>query len=550
MKIGTLDITNCKIGSTQVNEVRIGSTLVWQFSSLDPDAQAFITAAAITNPTQQTAINTLVVSLKGYGLWTKMKAIYPFVGGTATTHKFNLKNPLDTDAAFRLVFNGGWTHSSNGAQPNGTNAWANTHLNPNSILSLTSAHMAFYSRSNVAASTAIEMGVYSLAPNYFFHLHSRYTGDINFSLINVNVATSYPNNSSLGLFVATRTGATSNQAFRNNSSLGTNTNAVSGVANTFFIVLGAGNINGVITNYSNKQCAFSSIGDGLSPTDTANFYTAVQTFNTTLGRQVGVPIVSDSDAQAFLNAAVIEDVTQANAVNQLVIDMKAANIWSKMKALYPFVGGTAASHKFNLKNPLDTDAAFRLVFNGGWVHSANGAQPNGTNAWANTFLVPRTTLTLNNSHLSHYSRTQETALNGYDMNAFDSATADSNEFGLTNFYNVISRKTFTCHKYPSESATFINSSTQNFLIGSRTAPNLSKIFVNGIVRGTQSTTVTTLLPNVSLAIGGTSRGIIPAYQFSSRQCALASIGDGLTDTEAANFYTAVQTFQTTLNRQI
>ena len=258
----------------------------------------------------------------------------------------------------------------------------------------------------------------------------------------------------------------------------------------------------------------------------------------------------DPDAQAFITAAAITNPTQQTAINTLVVSLKANGIWSKMKALYPFVGGTASQHKYNLKDPRDLDAAFRLVFNGGWTHSANGALPNGTNAWANTFLVPRTTLTLNNSHLSHYSRTQETALNGYDMNAYDLATVDSNEFGLTNFYNVIGRKTFTCHKYPSEAATFINTSTQNFLLGSRTAPNLSKIFVNGIVRGTQSTTVTTLLPNVSLAIGATSRGITPPYQFSSRQSAFASIGDGLTDTEAANFYTAVQAFQTTLSRQV
>ena len=58
----------------------------------DTDAQAFITAAAITDPTQQAAINTLVVDLKGYSIWTKMKAVYPFVGGTAATHKFNLKS--------------------------------------------------------------------------------------------------------------------------------------------------------------------------------------------------------------------------------------------------------------------------------------------------------------------------------------------------------------------------------------------------------------------------------------------------------------------------
>jgi hypothetical protein len=39
--------------------------------AFDPDAQAFITAAAITDPTQQAAINTLVVDLKGYSIWTK-----------------------------------------------------------------------------------------------------------------------------------------------------------------------------------------------------------------------------------------------------------------------------------------------------------------------------------------------------------------------------------------------------------------------------------------------------------------------------------------------
>ena len=98
--------------------------------AVDPDAQAFITAASITDPTQQSAINQLVVDLKGYGVWTKMKALYPFCGSTASQHKWNLKDPRDLDAAFRLVFNGGWTHSVNGALPNGTNAFANTYFNP------------------------------------------------------------------------------------------------------------------------------------------------------------------------------------------------------------------------------------------------------------------------------------------------------------------------------------------------------------------------------------------------------------------------------------
>jgi hypothetical protein len=38
--------------------------------------------------------------------------------------------------------------------------------------------------------------------------------------------------------------------------------------------------------------------------------------------------------------------------------------------------------------------------------------------------------------------------------------------------------------------------------------------------------------------------------YSTKECAFASIGDGLTDTEAGNLYTAVQAYQTTLGRQV
>jgi hypothetical protein len=41
-----------------------------------------------------------------------------------------------------------------------------------------------------------------------------------------------------------------------------------------------------------------------------------------------------------------------------------------------------------------------------------------------------------------------------------------------------------------------------------------------------------------------------ANTFGSCEIAYGSVGDGFTDTEAANFYTAVQTFQTALSRNV
>lgn len=94
-------------------------------SGFDPDAQAFITAAGITDATQQNAINQLVLDLKGYSIWTKFYFLYPFVGGDATKHSYNLKNP----AAYQITWGGTVTHDANGVTGNGTTGYGDPGFN-------------------------------------------------------------------------------------------------------------------------------------------------------------------------------------------------------------------------------------------------------------------------------------------------------------------------------------------------------------------------------------------------------------------------------------
>jgi len=249
--------------------------------AVDPDAQAFITAASITDPTQQSAINTLVTDLKGYGLWTKMKAIYPFVGGTASSHKFNLKDPQDTDAAFRLVFNGGWTHSVNGAQPNGVNGYADTFLTPSTALSLNSSHLSYYSRT-ISNGTEIEIGV-NTSNNY--NLLEIRTSGTTYFLINQNGLTSASDSDSRGFYVGNRQASNDIDGWRQGVKV-INGTTVSTILPTRKIFIGANNNNGTYALPSTKECAFASIGDGLTDTEATDFYTAVQSFNTSLSRQV------------------------------------------------------------------------------------------------------------------------------------------------------------------------------------------------------------------------------------------------------------------------
>lgn len=98
----------------------------------DPDAQAFITATGISGSNAD-AINQLVLDLKSYSLWNLIDAFYPFIGGTSTTCKYNLKDPQDTNAAYRMGFNGSWTFSSNGVVPTSKSSsnYGDTFWNPN-----------------------------------------------------------------------------------------------------------------------------------------------------------------------------------------------------------------------------------------------------------------------------------------------------------------------------------------------------------------------------------------------------------------------------------
>jgi hypothetical protein len=254
--------------------------------TFDADALSFITAASISDLTQKTAINTLVTDLKTYNIWTKMKAIYPFVGGTAAQHRFNLKDPRTINAAFYLDFLGGGTHSANGYQPNGTTAYANTFFNPTTGYSVNnSAHISYYSRTNSSIFNNVEMGCYDVN-NLIVSSRRSDQGNNTFLYANtVSGGIGFSDADSLGFYVANRINNQAN-GFKNGISKGSNTVA-DNARNNREIVIGANNAIALgIVQLTSKETAFSSIGDGLTDAEAANFYTAVQSFNTTLNRQV------------------------------------------------------------------------------------------------------------------------------------------------------------------------------------------------------------------------------------------------------------------------
>ena len=108
----------------------------------DVDANAFFTAAGITNAIEKSAVTTAIVQMKAAGLWGISKAVYFFVGSSANSTKYNAKDPRDLDAAYRIVWSGGVTHDSNGVTFNGTTGFGDTKFIPNTVYP--SSRMSFH----------------------------------------------------------------------------------------------------------------------------------------------------------------------------------------------------------------------------------------------------------------------------------------------------------------------------------------------------------------------------------------------------------------------
>lgn len=254
-----------------------------------------------------------------------------------------------------------------------------------------------------------------------------------------------------------------------------------------------------------------------------------------------LPVI-DPDAQAFITAAAITDPTQISALNTLVVDMKAASIWTKMKAVYPFVGGTASTHKWNLKDPRDLDEAFRLTFSGGWTHASTGALPNGSNGFADTKLSPLSVLQQNNNSIGYYNINSTALVNTYNgvgnPNWFIIGTGDSTNRRIDYWANAASGLTSTN-----------TNAILGMAVGTRTSVNTSTIYRNGAFNGSYPVNSQSL-PSSAFYIGAINSGTGSTINYNNFGLAFFHISDGLTDTEAANFYTLVQNFNTTLNRQV
>lgn len=270
------------------NKFQLGATILSSGAAFDADAQAFFTAVEgggdTLTGTQKTAINTLVLDMKDAGVWTKMAAIYPIIGGTSSAHKWNLKDPRDLDAAYRLNFVGAPTHSANGVDWNGTTQYANTFLVPGTVFTQDDMHLSYYSRDNVTGGA--DMGARFTGGGRDVMLSIDWGGGQG-SLSRINayyVAARNAPTSAAGLHTVVRADAASYVNYEGAGVLQTVAQASTGEVDRPIFVAAIN--NGAPVDYSTRQCAFASVGTALTAGEVSSLNTLVVAYQTTLGRNV------------------------------------------------------------------------------------------------------------------------------------------------------------------------------------------------------------------------------------------------------------------------
>ena len=266
-----------------------GSSIDWSVTTadVDPDVAAIVAATSLVDSGEITAVTDFVLGLKSASLWSKFIALYGFVGGTAAAHKINWVNTADDDAAYRLTFNGTWTHSAAGIQGDGASAYARTHYTQSST---TSAAIGAYSPDvgprggggnpllddyAIAASNAGFSNMTTCSPRTqgnkvcFFYGTNTYSPGANTS-------------DGSGLVVTNRNGGTATECYQNGTMIHTQNDTVTLCSFEYYI--GALNKGGTPDNFTDRPLSLIFISTGLDATENANLDTLVQAYQTALGR--------------------------------------------------------------------------------------------------------------------------------------------------------------------------------------------------------------------------------------------------------------------------
>lgn len=253
-------------------------------------AADFLAAQGATGATQIAALEALVDDLEGNGSTTNntdvmsdLLACWPMlpIDGSTTSldaFKWNLVNPVDSDAGFRLTYFNTPTTSNGGLQGDGVNQYANTHFIPSS--DGTEDDFSFAFCADVTTANKWPMGSYNSSTQI---VATKRTGSTSTIGIGKGVTSVGVDQRTPFRMIATRESDSVAKFY----SSGTLVKTDSGTSNTLPTIdtyLLAMNLAGSPALHSLTEICFACVGNGLSASQAKDLDDSIATYNTALSR--------------------------------------------------------------------------------------------------------------------------------------------------------------------------------------------------------------------------------------------------------------------------
>ena len=256
--------------------------------------------------------------------------------------------------------------------------------------------------------------------------------------------------------------------------------------------------------------------------------------------------------EAFRVASGISDATTLNSLNAFEIGLTNYSIaTSSFDAIYPFVGASSGSFKFNFVNTTKYNLTYTgsLTFTTGGF-AATGSPINGRGGG------PPGTLISTASYCSYFYVTDPKGAAGNFTSPIGHTRDQTAGVSLTQYYLQwfgATELVHPCNVATGQGNGSINGGVQGLAKGgfalNRTAVNSLKAFYNGSQTGATNTTT---LTNRGYSAFVEPINILSRQNNTDTTVALrmgwASVGPGLTDTQMANYHTLVANFQTSMSR--
>lgn len=298
------------------------------------------------------------------------------------------------------------------------------------------------------------------------------------------------------------------------------------------LFVGVGGSVRVLTE-GGDDVVFSSVPDGtFMPVHVVKVFATGTTASSIVAVDLSNLNPFDPDALAFFarvtTAGGSLSATEQTAIETLVVQMKADGIWSKMKAVYPMVGASAAACAQNLKS-----SSFTGTFTSGWTFSSSGIVSNGTSAYFDTSCRVVTDLNDLNSSWS-YSGTANSWNGAFDGSRVVGFNAKS-QIGLQNLSGI----TGTIPSSFKLMSGSVNSSSSNDAI----------LYFDGVQQSAY--TAASMSSDISFILGALNTGTFPtvnAIIFNVVNIKTLTLGSKLSGAEMADLYTAIDDFNTALSR--